>query len=95
VLVNMQHAEDLDLAGTGFLDVTRVASGDPAMWLDIFLSNAPAIGGAMRRFGRQLDQLAAALGRRDAGAVKRILARGQERRATMLEKRLRHKQVEG
>lgn len=95
LLVNMQRAGDLDLAGTGFLDLTRIASGDPAMWRDIFLSNAPAVGAALRRLGRQLDQFAAALDRRDAGTIERALARAQQRRTAMLEKRLRHKQVEG
>jgi prephenate dehydrogenase len=95
ILVNMQAAGDLDLAGTGFLDVTRVASGDADMWRDIFLSNAPALRRAVQRFGKQLEQLASALEARDAAAIQRLLARGQQRRAVMLERRLRQKQVEG
>ena len=32
----------LTIASTGFRDTTRVASGDPAVWLDIFMSNREA-----------------------------------------------------
>jgi prephenate dehydrogenase len=43
-----------ELAGTGWLDTTRVASGDPEMWAAICVENRDAIVA-------QLDRAAAAL----------------------------------
>ncbi len=40
----------LEVASTGFADSTRVASGEPAMWADIFLSNAAAMDTAVDEF---------------------------------------------
>lgn len=39
-LVSAQPDDALDIAGRGFLDATRIASGDGALWRDILLENA-------------------------------------------------------
>ncbi len=49
-----EHAALLRLAAGGFRDMTRVASGQPGIWLDICAQNRPAIIGA-------LDELIAGL----------------------------------
>ncbi len=43
------------LAGTGFRGVTRLASGDPTVWADIFLSNREACFDALQRLEKQLE----------------------------------------
>jgi len=42
-----EHAALLRLAAGGFRDMTRVASGQPGIWLDICAENRPAILGAL------------------------------------------------
>jgi len=49
-LVNQASEEACQLAGGGFRDTTRVASGSPELWAEILLANSPAIT-------RQLDLL--------------------------------------
>lgn len=42
-LVGLKHAEDGRFAGNGMRDTTRVASGHPGMWSEIFLCNRAAL----------------------------------------------------
>jgi prephenate dehydrogenase len=43
--------------GPGGRDVTRLAASDPAVWTDVLLDNADAMGPAMAALGRELDRL--------------------------------------
>ncbi len=51
----------IDFAGTGFGDTTRVASGDPALWRDIFASNRSSVLAAIDLLARELAQFRAAV----------------------------------
>ena len=46
----------LDIASSGFADTTRVASGDPQIWLDIFKTNREAVIEVVSQFERQIKQ---------------------------------------
>ncbi len=59
-----QHAALLRLAAGGFRDMTRVAAGQPGIWPDVCVENAPAIVAA-------LDDLLQAL-----GDIRRVVAAG-------------------
>jgi prephenate dehydrogenase len=67
-----EHSALLRLAAGGFRDMTRIAAGDPAMWLDICTDNRAAILGV-------LDELVASLGDMrdivDRGDTEELLAR--------------------
>jgi prephenate dehydrogenase len=54
-LVAMQSPDALPLAGNGFLDATRIASGDGALWRDILLDNRVALKGALARLRTELN----------------------------------------
>jgi len=43
LLVNLAKGEALDIASTGFSDTTRIAAGDPGLWVDIFENNKDAV----------------------------------------------------
>jgi len=95
LLVNVQNAEDLDLAGTGFIDTTRIAGGDPVMWRDICLTNRKSLDTALAGYVRHIDKLRQSLADGDGAALQKTFARAQKTRAKMLDKRLRQKRVEG
>jgi prephenate dehydrogenase len=57
----------LALAGQGLRDVTRIAAGDPEMWLQILLANARPVSEVLRLVAADLQQAAAALDRGQAG----------------------------
>ena len=53
-LVTMQERDSLDLVGSGFLDTTRVAGGDGALWRDILQDNRDALLDSLERFAQTL-----------------------------------------
>ncbi|GAA5509268.1 prephenate dehydrogenase [Novipirellula caenicola] len=49
--------QSADLVGSGWTDITRVAAGDPAMWLAICQENRPAIEEQLRRLAGSIDEV--------------------------------------
>lgn len=62
-----------DLAATGFRDTTRIASGDPDLWVAILMENADAVQASLRRFDTALDGFRRAMRNRDAAELKKHL----------------------
>ena len=83
-LVNSADEAALAHAARGFLDTTRVASGDPALWRDICLSNDNQLAAALRAMTGALDEFARALERGDADALLDLLDRAKRRRDGLL-----------
>jgi prephenate dehydrogenase len=69
-----------DFAAGGFQDFTRIAASDPAMWRDICLANRAALGTVLHRYRQDLDALAAAIERGDAGTLEQVFARAKRAR---------------
>ena len=67
-LVNVTTPEAMTCVGSGFRDTTRVASGDPRLWVDVCLHN---ILHALRKLGQEIDTLSDILVR---GAAAELLA---------------------
>jgi prephenate dehydrogenase len=68
--------------GPGFLDATRIAASDPALWKDIFLSNAAEVTRALARFRKELQNMENALAA-DPDALQKLLARAQRVRQNL------------
>lgn len=64
----------LGLAGQGVRDVTRIASGDPELWVQILSANAPAVVEILRAFRGDLDEVLGALGDVEASGARRTIA---------------------
>jgi prephenate dehydrogenase len=67
-------ATALGLAGGGLRDTTRVAASDPALWVQILASNAPAVAGVLRAFRDDLDALLALVAEPEAPGARRGIA---------------------
>jgi len=65
--------------GTGFADTTRIASGLPVVWTDIFLDNRLQLLAMLEVFGDRLESLKTALEDSDAPAVTRFLESARQR----------------
>ena len=52
-----RNEEYASMTAGGFLDITRVASSDPAMWRDIFLHNAKPTANLIRKHRKVLERL--------------------------------------
>jgi prephenate dehydrogenase len=91
-LVHLSLKDDaIDVAGPGFADVTRVASGDPCMWTDILRSNRHSMRRSVNRLIRQLEQLRTWLDADDAAALLKWLAAGKTARDAWVDRRYKKK----
>ena len=78
-----EHAALLRLAAGGFRDMTRIASGHPAIWLDICAENRPAIVAALDGLLERLHDIRSVVDRDDRGALQDTLARARDARTNL------------
>jgi len=71
---------DMPVAATGFRDATRLASGDPEVWRDIFVTNRKALLAAIDDFDEALMQLRDMLKLADAPGIEKFLSAAKKRR---------------
>lgn len=72
-------------AGKGFVDATRIAEGRPEIWRDICLTNADALADTLRGVHGDLGDVIRALESRDEETLLKLLKRGADSRATLLD----------
>ncbi|MGJ8678025.1 MAG: prephenate dehydrogenase [Akkermansiaceae bacterium] len=60
-LVGLKHPSDGKFAGNGMRDTTRVASGHPGMWAEIFMSNREALKAPIEESINHLREMLALL----------------------------------
>lgn len=81
----------IDLAGPGFADSTRIASGSPEMWVDIFQTNRKATMQAIDQLVAELTRFRDRLEREDLKAIEKWLAGGKDARDQWITERFRKK----
>ena len=69
-----------DLVASGWRDTTRVASGDPDLWQQIFMSNQPSVLRGLKRLEKELASLRTSLESKDARRLKQLLQRAKQTR---------------
>jgi len=65
--------EFFPFAATGFRDTTRIAAGDPDLWVAILLENSTAVAASMAAFSEPFRKFQDAIENRDAGELKKLL----------------------
>lgn len=83
-LVSMQSRSAMPLAGKGFLDTTRVASGDTAMWRDILVDNRDNVKASLDRLQREISTLRRLLAPSKSEALAQWLASAAGRRDALV-----------
>jgi prephenate dehydrogenase len=78
-----EHAALLRLAAGGFRDMTRIASGHPAIWLDICTENRPAIVAALDALIEALGGMRDVVDSEDRSGLEDRLQRAREARANL------------
>jgi prephenate dehydrogenase len=68
------------LTGAGMLDTTRIAGGDPDLWLQIFIHNRENLLTALEQYGSKLSILHGALRDGDAEEILKILTLAKKNR---------------
>ena len=78
-----EHAALLRLAAGGFRDMTRIASGQPTIWLDICAENRGAILSALDGLIGGLSQMRAVVDTDDRDELQRLLTKARDARANL------------
>jgi len=73
-------AEQQQLVGTGWLDTTRVASGDVTLWRQIFQQNKVHVLKSVDKFAQLLTSFREALDKDDVRKITRLLETGKKHR---------------
>ncbi len=92
LIVTGQKKAELPLAGRGFLDTTRIASGDPAMWREIILTNRKPLLSAIDAADEQLMRIRDLVEIGDAHGIERYLRAAKKRRDELLSHRLKREE---
>jgi len=73
-------AEARPFTAGGWRDTTRIAAGDPELWADILLDNAPAVARALSRIAGVTEKMLDALEAGDRRRLVSLLTRAKEDR---------------
>ena len=69
-------SEDVELAGQGIRDTTRIAGSDPALWTDILSGNAAQVSSVVDGVADALKEFVQALRESDSATVNALLSEG-------------------
>jgi prephenate dehydrogenase len=78
-----EHASLLRLAAGGFRDMTRIASGQPTIWLDICAHNRSAILSALDGLIEGLQGMRTVVDTDDRDELQRLLTNARDARANL------------
>jgi prephenate dehydrogenase len=78
-----EHAALLQLAAGGFRDMTRIAAGHPAIWMDICEDNAEAIVETLDLFIEALQGMRQRVAEHDHDSLQEVLARASDARRAL------------
>jgi prephenate dehydrogenase len=77
--------EPLASAGGSLRDMTRIAGANPRMWTDVFIDNADALRAGLAEHRRRIEEIEAALGRRDGEFIAGWIGEAAGNRRRMLD----------
>jgi prephenate dehydrogenase len=83
-LINASRTEELKLAGKGFADTSRIASGPPNIWADVLLTNAGNVSRSIDRVIRELSKLQGAIDKGKKKRIEKLLEHARQKRSAML-----------
>jgi len=92
-LVNASADEDLKMAGKGFMDTSRIASGPANIWTDIVTTNPENICKGIDRLVGELNKMKAAILKKDAKRIGSLLEKARAKRSKMIEFKLNKKEI--
>lgn len=88
-LMHIPSEQALDLCGKGFLDTTRIAGGDGALWRDIFMDNRDNMIESLGQLQEQVMELKKCLMRFSDLDLAEWLNQAARRREQLMQKKIR------
>ncbi|MGA2092898.1 MAG: prephenate dehydrogenase/arogenate dehydrogenase family protein [Sedimentisphaerales bacterium] len=92
-LVNASNAQELKLAGKGFMDSSRIASGPANIWADVLLTNAENISRGIDRLTGELSKFKKAIRSRDRRKVEKLLESAVSKRHSLVKYKMSRKEL--
>ncbi len=93
-LVQTCSEDQLKFTGTGFIDTTRIASGDVNLWHDILVSNSDKISTVMKKFIREMEKFRQAVESRDSKKICRFLAEAKRKRDDLMRLKIAREEID-
>ena len=92
-LVNANLWRDIQYAGRGFIDTTRVASGPANVWTDILQTNSQNCAKGIEKLIAQLEELLDALKRQDGKKIEKLLDAARDKRSKLIQYKIDHQEL--
>ncbi len=92
-LINITKSEQLRLAGKGFIDASRIASGPANIWADILLTNADNTSKGIDTIIAELGKIQKALKTGDQKQVEKLLETARNKRNTMIKYKMSKREL--
>ena len=92
-LINANNSEELKLAGKGFIDTSRVASGPANIWADVLLTNANNITKGIDKIITELNKIKKAIKRENKQEIERLLETARKKRSILIKYKYKKKEL--
>jgi len=92
-LINANNSEELKLAGKGFIDTSRVASGPANIWADVLLTNANNTAKGVDKIIDELSKLKTAIKNENKKQIEKLLEAARNKRAAMIKYKIKKKEI--
>jgi len=92
-LMNANRKADLQFAGKGFMDTSRIASGPPNIWADVLLTNASNTIRGIDQVIAQLTRVKRAIENKDEKEIEKLLEKARAKRAALIEYKIKKKEI--
>ena len=92
-MVNANSQKDLEFAGSGFIDSTRIAAGSANIWTDVLLCNKVNTCDAIDKLIAELKKLKTAIGDADKNKIEKLLIKANQKRAALINHKMQRKEL--
>ena len=92
-LINANSSKDLKLAGKGFMDTSRVASGPANIWADILLTNASNAIRGIENVVNELKKFQKTIKSENKREVEKLLEKARGKRAELINYKIKKKEI--
>ncbi|MBA7633922.1 Cyclohexadienyl dehydrogenase [subsurface metagenome] len=92
-LINASKAKELEFAGKGFIDTSRIVSGPANIWADILATNANNNTRGIDKIISELLKLKKAIKAGDKNQIEKLLASARAKRAALISYKMKKKEL--
>jgi prephenate dehydrogenase len=92
-LINANSGKDLEFAGKGFMDTSRVASGPANVWADVLLTNTQNISKGIDKVIAELAKFKKAIKTENKREIEKLLEKARDKRSALINYKIEHKEI--